>query len=71
MRQSLLIALILTAGGCQGQRGNLLYRQTGRADDPMYSISEQERRGRERLAVVEDSGLTPKTFVDRPGTTGR
>jgi len=71
MKRILLFGLFLTAVGCQSDRGGLLYRQPGRADDPMYSIDEQQRRGRERLAVIEDTNLTPKTYVDRPGVTGR
>ncbi|MBX7103105.1 MAG: hypothetical protein K1X57_03440 [Gemmataceae bacterium] len=71
MRTTLLVALIFASVGCQSQQGGLLYRQAGRADDPRYSIEEQKRRGRERLAVVEDTGLSPKTYVDRPGVTGR
>jgi hypothetical protein len=67
----LKIVLILTAGGCQSSQDSLLYRKGGRADDPRYSIAEQERRGRERLAIIEDGQLTPKTYVDRPGVTGR
>ena len=68
MRRSMLILLILTAAGCQSTRGGLLYRKPDRPDDPMFSIEEQQRRGRERIATIEDSsGVAPKTFVDRPG----
>jgi hypothetical protein len=72
MKRVLLFVLFATAAGCQSDRGGLAYRQSDRADDPRYSIEEQQRRGRERLAVVEDAdGLAPKVFVDRPGVTGR
>ena len=68
MRQSLLILLVLTATGCQSSRGGLGYRKPDRPDDPMYSIEEQQRRGRETIATIEDSsGVAPKTYVDRPG----
>jgi hypothetical protein len=72
MTRVLLFALFVTTAGCQSERGGLLYRQSDRADDPRYSIEEQQRRGRERLAVVEDAdGLAPKTYTDRPGVMGR
>lgn len=72
MKRPLLIAALLIAVGCQSDKGSLFYRKPGRADDPMLSIEEQERRGRERLSNVEDNGdLTPKVYIDRPGTTGR
>ncbi len=72
MKRILLFALFATATGCQSDGGGLTYRNSDRADDPRYSIEEQQRRGRERLAVVEDAdGLAPKAFVDRPGVMGR
>jgi hypothetical protein len=72
MTRVVVVALLLAAAGCQSNRGGLLYRKPDRADDPMFSIEEQQRRGRDRLAVVEDTtNLVPKTYVDRPGTTGR
>jgi hypothetical protein len=72
MKRLMLFVLIATAAGCQSDRLGLGYRQPGRVDDPMYSIEEQQRRGRERLAVVEDrDALAPKVYVDRPGVTGR
>ena len=72
MKRPLLIAALLLVIGCQSDKGSLFYRKPDRADDPMYSIEEQERRGRERLSTVEDySELTPKVYIDRPGTTGR
>jgi hypothetical protein len=44
----------------------------GRADDPRYTIPEQERRGRERLTILEDDiRIGPKTYSDRVSPTGR
>jgi len=74
MVRALLIGALLAAAGCQSGKGSLAYRERGRADDPMYSIEEQERRGRERLSVVEDGSsgaLAPNAYIDRPGVTGR
>lgn len=71
MLRILLFGAIMTAAGCQSSRGDLLYRQSGQADDPRYSIAEQERRGRARLSVIEDDvSIGPKVYVDRPNPTG-
>ena len=44
----------------------------GPAGEPVYTIPEQERRGRARLPLIEDD---PRLFqsagVDRPGNIGR
>jgi hypothetical protein len=70
MLRILLFGAILTTTGCQSSRGDLLYRQPGRSDDPRFSIAEQERRGRARLGVIEDdSRIGPKVFVDRPDSS--
>jgi hypothetical protein len=71
MGRLVIAAALLCVAGCQSDRGSLLYPKPGRADDPRLTIAEQEQRGRERYGIVEDSGLSPKTFIDRPGTTGR
>lgn len=72
MVRILLLGAILTVTGCQSSGGGLGYPSPGRADDPRYSIAEQQSRGRERYAIVEDrTGLAPDAYVDRPGTTGR
>jgi len=62
---------LLVLAGCQNTNGPLGYRRPGRADDPLLSIEEQKVRSRERYSYVEDDRLTPRTYVDRPGVTGR
>lgn len=63
-----VIAVLLVAAGCQSQGGGLLYRQQDRADDPRYSIAEQQRRTRERLALLEANGnLAPKPYPPYAG----
>lgn len=52
----LLLALVLAAG-CQGVRGPFAPRSPVRVDDPYLSISEQQKLGRERLALPESSKL--------------
>ena len=69
-RLALLCALLLV--GCQGVVGPFQSRTPQRVDDPLLTTAEQQRRGRDRLALPEDqSALAPKTYIDRPGTTGR
>lgn len=70
MYRLVLIGLLFTIG-CQSDRGSLFYRKPSRVDDPTLSIDEQQRRGRERYSYIEDGSLTPRAYVDRPGTTGR
>ena len=54
MRRLCLIGILLLAG-CESVRGPLQPRPYGRADDPSYSIREQEIRGRESYALPVDS----------------
>lgn len=71
MRRIMLVAVLLSAG-CQNLIGPFAPRKPLRVDDPCVSIAEQQRRGRDRLALPEDDrALAPKLFVDRPGTDGR
>jgi hypothetical protein len=55
MRRFVLLGLLLL-GGCQNVVGPLQCRQPIRVDDPCVSIGEQKRRGRDRLALPQDSG---------------
>lgn len=66
MRKYLLLLSVLTVAGCQSSSGGLLYRKPDRVDDPMYSIEEQKRRGRERLALAEESGTQPFRYGVNP-----
>jgi hypothetical protein len=62
----LLILGILCLAGCQNVLGPLDYRKPVRVDDPCLPISEQQKLGRDRLAVPDEgfvvgppSGLIP------------
>lgn len=57
MRRLLLVGLLLTAG-CQNVEGPFRRSQSQRADDPRYSLPEQERRGRAMLALPDESRLS-------------
>jgi hypothetical protein len=77
-----LITLVLPA--CSRFAGPLESnpRNTGRVDQrergadgefrPLYSIDEQQARGRERLSITEDDfRIGPKGYIDRPSPIGR
>jgi hypothetical protein len=74
MMHRLLMAgflLLLTGCGTTSVRGPFA-RSPDRVDDPFYTISEQERRGRERLSLPDNSpAVAPPTLMDRPGPNGR
>ncbi len=83
-RQLLLVAILvlLASAGCTRFSGPLETRRLGRADPyevgpdaerrPLYTLPEQQLRGRERLAIPEDDfRIGPRTFSDRPSPTGR
>ncbi len=67
-----LILILVATAGCQNFAGPLEARSKSRADLPGYTIEEQERRGRDRLATFEDDPrIGPSTYISRPGPTGR
>ena len=71
MHRIFLIALLCVAG-CQNIRGPFAPRDPRPVDDPLLTIGEQQRRGRDRYAIPEPSPkLAPPTYIDQPGPTGR
>ena len=69
MRKVTFLALVLLAG-CKGIKGPLdRSDRADRPDDPLYSIEEQQRRGRDRLSLPEDDHTVRPTGVDRYGPT--
>ena len=70
MRKLYLVGFLFLAG-CQNVVGPFEHRKPERVDDPLLSISEQQRRGRDQLALPEASVLVPRTGVDAPGPHGR
>jgi hypothetical protein len=66
----LLLASLMLVAGCQNIVGPFARRDPQRVDDPLLSIGEQQRRGRDRLALPEESPkLSPPTAA-RPGAAG-
>ncbi len=58
-----LVALCLT--GCNGVVGPFSHRKPERVDDPLLATSEQQRRGRDRLALpVESRAVGPRSGVE-------
>jgi hypothetical protein len=69
--QRLVVLTVLLFAGCQGVIGPREPRQPVRVDDPRVSIAEQERRGRDRLALPDASSLLPQTSGEtRPMSNG-
>jgi hypothetical protein len=65
-----LSVVLLVLVGCQGLVGPLR-RPDDRIDDPRLSIEEQEKRGRERLALPQGKDVGPPTYADDPFGRGR
>jgi hypothetical protein len=70
--RTLVLAAALLMAGCQSVIGPFEHRKPERVDDPLLTISEQERRGRDRLALPEQSrSVLPRTYSDFLGPNGR
>jgi hypothetical protein len=69
MRKLYLIGFLCLAG-CQNVVGPFEHRKPERVDDPLLSISEQQRRGRDRLALPDDTGIAPRTGLVTPTPHG-
>lgn len=73
MRGILWAGAVLLVTGCGDVVGP--FRRTGppiRIDDPRLSIPEQEARGRQYLALPEQSVIVgPRTYAEQPGYQDR
>jgi hypothetical protein len=64
----LVLLAILGLVGCQGVVGPFGYRQAKRVDDPILPIPEQQKLGRDQLALpVESYEAGPPTGIVPPG----
>jgi hypothetical protein len=72
MRRMILLGCLLLAG-CRGVVGPFEHRRPERVDDPRLSTSEQQRRGRDRMALpVESPAVGPLSGIEGlPGPHGR
>jgi hypothetical protein len=70
MRKLYVIGFLLLAG-CQNVVGPFEHRKPERVDDPLFSISEQQRRGRDRLALPDETGLAPRPGLVTRDPSGR
>ena len=67
--QRLFFGTMLLLAGCQNVVGPFGYRQPQRIDDPRLTIAEQQRLGRNRLALPDDSpAVGPPTGLEYPGS---
>ncbi len=74
MRRLILVASLLVLSGCGNVIGPFGPHKPERVDDPLYTINEQERRGRAFLPLPQESPkIAPPTtgFNVWPGTYGR
>jgi hypothetical protein len=67
MRRLILICMLALAG-CQNVAGPFAARPPQRVDDPSYSIAEQERRGRDRMSIGDDTSGMPPSGMQPPGS---
>jgi hypothetical protein len=68
MRWILLSGVLLSAG-CMNTVGPR-ERSTipGRIDDPRLTIEEQQRKGRDRIALPDPAPIAPPTYLESPWT---
>ena len=71
MRNILIAGILLVLAGCENVVGPFRSKEPIRVDDPGYTIAEQQRWGRDRLALPDESRWTvPPTGLPRPGNWG-
>ena len=71
MRHILVLGILLLVAGCQNLVGPFQAQDPIRVDDPRYTIGEQQRLGRARLALPDESPMVlPPVGMPRPGTWG-
>ncbi len=72
MRRTLLLLALLTLGCNNNVISPFEHRKPERVDDPCFSIKEQEREARARLALPQESRqVGPNSGVEIPGPLQR
>ena len=71
MRRIYLVGALFLAG-CANVVGPFRHREPVRVDDPCRPINEQQRLGRDRLALPDESrNVAPPSGVELPGRYDR
>ena len=71
MRNILIAGSLLIVAGCQNVVGPFQARAPMRVDDPALTIAEQQRWGRDRFAMPDESPwIAPPTGLPLPGQWG-
>jgi hypothetical protein len=71
MRYIMIGGILLLLAGCQNVVGPFRAQSAMRVDDPSFTIAEQQRWGRDKLALPEESPFVlPPTGLPRPGVWG-
>ena len=72
MRRLLPVGMLFLMG-CANTIGPVEhFRDHTRVDDPLLTIPEQQRRGRDQLAMPDPSAnVAPRTYAEFPSPTGR
>jgi hypothetical protein len=72
MRRLLILGVLLLLPGCKNLQGPFQPKSPQRVDDPLLTIGEQERNGRARVGLPEDSpAVGPRTGAAAPSGYGR
>ena len=72
MRRLILAAALLSVMGCRTFTTPFEARPVQRIDDPNIPVSEQMRRGRDRLPLPDPTKVNlPRTYAEFPDPHGR
>jgi hypothetical protein len=63
----LFLLILLLAVGCESLRGPFAPKPKTPVDDPNLTIAEQERQGRARIGLPDNSPVLPPEAGFRPG----
>jgi hypothetical protein len=71
MRRLPLLVVLLVMGCSSTTVKNPFSKPASRPDDPIYSLEEQKKRGRDAYSLPEDDPkLYPNAYISRNGPTG-
>ncbi|QVL34737.1 hypothetical protein KIH39_12755 [Telmatocola sphagniphila] len=71
MRRFILLGFICLAG-CKGTTGPFEnMKRTDKPDDPLFTMDEQQRRGRDRYALPQDTQNASSNYTNPFGPNNR